>query len=140
MATKSKKTTKKKGFQFRWWYAAILILVVAIVGIAVLRFSQAKGDYSSITNQTVTSKAQPYGVTVLGLTNGNWAYVRSVYGNGWTWQRHNADGGYACAHIYKGSYFKDGGTAQSYVFVGDTVTVKEYNGVATQPGYNGCAY
>jgi hypothetical protein len=32
---------KKSSFKFRWWYAVIAILVVAIVGIAVLRFSHA---------------------------------------------------------------------------------------------------
>jgi len=31
----------KKSFKFRWWYAAIFILVIAVVGIAILRFSRA---------------------------------------------------------------------------------------------------
>lgn len=33
--------TKKSGFKFRWWMAGIVVIVVAIVGIAVLRFSHA---------------------------------------------------------------------------------------------------
>lgn len=39
------KTTKKGGvfakYKFRWWHAAIFIVVIALVGIAVLRFSRA---------------------------------------------------------------------------------------------------
>jgi hypothetical protein len=39
--TTSSHTLAKKGFKFRWWYAAILVLVIAVIGIAVLRFSRA---------------------------------------------------------------------------------------------------
>lgn len=40
---KSRTSSKKSGFQFRWWMAAGLIVVVAIVGILVFRFSKASG-------------------------------------------------------------------------------------------------
>ena len=35
--------TKKGGFKFRWWMAAVLVVAVAVVGLAVLRFSHAFG-------------------------------------------------------------------------------------------------
>lgn len=38
------KSINKSGFKFRWWYAAIFIIVIALVGIAVLRFSRASGE------------------------------------------------------------------------------------------------
>jgi hypothetical protein len=35
------KSAKKSSFKFRWWYAVIAVLVVAVVGIAVIRLSRA---------------------------------------------------------------------------------------------------
>ena len=40
------KSAKKSSFKFRWWYAVIAVLVVAVVGIAVLRFSHASAGTS----------------------------------------------------------------------------------------------
>jgi hypothetical protein len=47
MATKpksriAKSNAKKSSFKFHWWMAVILVLFVAVVGIAVLRFSHAQ--------------------------------------------------------------------------------------------------
>ncbi len=39
--SKTRTTTKKQGFQLRWWMAAALVVVVALVGILVLRYSRA---------------------------------------------------------------------------------------------------
>jgi hypothetical protein len=36
---------KKGGFKFRWWMAVILVMIVAVVGIVVVRFSHAMGQY-----------------------------------------------------------------------------------------------
>ncbi len=33
--------TKRKGFQFKWWMGVALVLIVALVGIIVLRYSRA---------------------------------------------------------------------------------------------------
>lgn len=46
-------TLNKKGFKFRWWYAAILILVVALVGVAVLRFGRASGESIGIERTNI---------------------------------------------------------------------------------------
>lgn len=52
MPAKTKKSTsrvskaslsKKKGFQFRWWMAVLLVAVVAVVGVVILRYSRASG-------------------------------------------------------------------------------------------------
>lgn len=40
-AGSSKTKQTKKAFQFRWWMAASLVVIVAIAGILVLRYSQA---------------------------------------------------------------------------------------------------
>lgn len=44
--TKSRTSSKKSSFKFRWWMAAGLVAVVAIVGIVVLRFSHAAYPYT----------------------------------------------------------------------------------------------
>lgn len=48
MPTKSSKsrvsnTTKKTGFKFRWWMGALLVAVVAVIGIYVIYSSRASG-------------------------------------------------------------------------------------------------
>ncbi len=43
--SKSAQLTK---FKFRWWMALILVGVVAIIGIVILRFSNASGSVSCI--------------------------------------------------------------------------------------------
>lgn len=41
--TRVSKNTRKGGFKFRWWMAAGLVVVVALVGVLVLRYSKAAG-------------------------------------------------------------------------------------------------
>jgi len=56
MATKKnavrKKVYTKKGshFQFRWWMAVILVIVVAVTGLIILRFSRASGGIHYLQN------------------------------------------------------------------------------------------
>lgn len=50
--SKSRTTAKKQGFQFRWWMAAGLVIVVALVGVLVLRFSKASGYQSYLAKTT----------------------------------------------------------------------------------------
>ncbi len=53
MATKKGKNTrvskqaKKSKFQFTWWMGVVIVLVVAILGLAALRFSRASEKYLS---------------------------------------------------------------------------------------------
>lgn len=44
--TKSKTLNKKPGFKFQWWMGFVLIALVAVVGVAILRFSNASGGLS----------------------------------------------------------------------------------------------
>lgn len=51
MAAKSKSRvskSKKSKFQFKWWMAVILVVIVGGIGIAILRFSKASSDWQSI--------------------------------------------------------------------------------------------
>ncbi len=50
--SKTRTTTKKQGFQFKWWMAAGLVIVVALVGVLVLRFSNASGYQSYLAKTT----------------------------------------------------------------------------------------
>lgn len=40
-ATKSRISKKKSGFRFRWWMGVGIVVVIAVVGVVVVRFSQA---------------------------------------------------------------------------------------------------
>ena len=76
----SKTSTKKSGFQFRWWMGLILVVIVAGIGIAVIRLSRASSitsirlyNGSGCTRVTLnhnTAKATiPSNVCLLSLTN-----------------------------------------------------------------------
>lgn len=54
----SKSTSKKSGIKFRWWMAAGLVAVVAIVGIVVLRYSKASSGYSNYSYNITASALQ----------------------------------------------------------------------------------
>lgn len=41
--------SKKQGFQFSWWMAVGLVVIVAVVGVLVVRFSRASGQTFDIT-------------------------------------------------------------------------------------------
>lgn len=62
MATKTKKSNvsksaKKTKFSFRWWMAVVLVVVVAVIGIAFLRFSHASS--SPVPTQTLSIPTVP---------------------------------------------------------------------------------
>ncbi len=40
---------KKSGFKFHWWMGVIIVLIVAVVGIIVLRFSRASGPIAQVS-------------------------------------------------------------------------------------------
>ena len=44
----STSANKKSGFKFRWWMAVLLVVVVAAVGIAYLRYSHAGGPAATL--------------------------------------------------------------------------------------------
>ncbi len=62
--TKSRtlKKAQKSGFRFKWWMGVVLVVVVAGIGLAILRFSQAS---------TTTNVVKTYGVQDLGLMTSN---------------------------------------------------------------------
>lgn len=60
MATKTKlpvnkSATKKNSFKFTWWMAVAGVIIIAVVGIAVVRFSRASGPSSTAKYATVVS-------------------------------------------------------------------------------------
>lgn len=44
--SKTRTTAKKQGFQFKWWMGLGLVIIIAVVGVVIVRFSNA----SSYTN------------------------------------------------------------------------------------------
>ena len=44
--SKSRTATKKQGFQFKWWMGLGLVAIIAVIGVVIVRFSNA----SSFTN------------------------------------------------------------------------------------------
>ena len=49
---KTRTTTKKQGFKFRWWMGAVIVLVILIAGVAILRFSQAFTNKGTIARES----------------------------------------------------------------------------------------
>lgn len=49
----------KKSFKFRWWYAAILVIVIALVGVLVVRLSRASQTYILNCNTQPCANAFP---------------------------------------------------------------------------------
>jgi hypothetical protein len=39
--SKTRTTAKKQGFQFKWWMGAGLVALVAVIGVIVVRYSNA---------------------------------------------------------------------------------------------------
>lgn len=80
MATKPKsnvaKSAKKSSFKFRWWMAVIGIGVIAVIGIAIVRFSNA----SSVTNQYADK------VTSTTYLTNNIPCMRMQSSGTWCWQ------------------------------------------------------
>lgn len=76
----SNSVAKKAGFQFRWWMALVLVVAVAIVGVVVLRFSNAASFTSTPQQATVVgyNQANNYacGIEPRGL---NRAYSNNQY-------------------------------------------------------------
>ncbi len=69
--TRVSKQAKKQGFKFRWWMGVVIILIVAIVGLVILRFSRAagrpgyiQGHYCEFTN-VISCENMPYGQTFI---------------------------------------------------------------------------
>ena len=63
----SKSANKKNGFRFRWWMGLVLVIVVAIVGVVVLRFSRAASVFTlnCQTQQCSNGAPPPAGYTSL---------------------------------------------------------------------------
>lgn len=53
--SKTRTTAKKQGFQFRWWMGLGLVVIIALIGAVVVRFSNAGNSYPNgcwILNQS----------------------------------------------------------------------------------------
>ena len=52
----AKSTSKKSAFRFRWWMGLALVVLIAIIGVVVVRFSQAGGGRNFyVDNGTIQS-------------------------------------------------------------------------------------
>ncbi len=109
MATKknakrpSKVAKKKAAFKFRWWMVAILVGLIAIVGVVVIRYSQAGSFYSYTAYVEHGYCGDP-----------NYCEYRFINKPG-TWQardgysvRPNSDGTQTCANIYSQGHSNHG--------------------------------
>lgn len=64
MATKTKSRvnkSNKNAFQFKWWMALVLVVVVGGVGLVILRFSQAGSVTKVYADTMVTGRNDPGG-------------------------------------------------------------------------------
>lgn len=126
----SKNTPQLTQFKFRWWYAVILVVVVAVIGVIVLRYSYAGGNtYTDYVN-SVTSSGNRNSLYL--RSSGKWEY-NAAFGqfnfryNGGPNGNNTPPWSVTCAHITSQGY-KNGGVA-SHVGPGSAVTVNEYKTV-----------
>lgn len=91
IATKSrvsKSASKKSSLGFHWWYAAVAVLVIAIVGIAVIRLSNADTfavyDFKVNTVGINTNSDFDYGITLYNQGNGQGESLRHIIGENYS--------------------------------------------------------
>ena len=128
----SKTSTKKSGFKFRWWMGALLVAVVAVIGIYVIYTSRASADLK-VGTVSVANVGQGYAtVNINGMGNVN--FVRypgnTLNGNvpGWS-----SDYLGWCASISRGS--SKGNISAYDIRQGDKVFVTIYHGKNAQSCY-----
>lgn len=123
--TKVSRTAPKKGsgFQFRWWMALILIGVVAVIGILILRFSNAAaGSYTWYYNTPLSTAVLPGFANAKAVVQADESFVQVVGGepnqSGATirvrWQINN---GNKPTGSFRGEVYIDGQPVYNEVFV-----------------------
>lgn len=102
-----RKGANKGGFKFRWWMVLVLVVVVAVVGIAVLRFSHASGQYAYIKGQEprlasipAGSNDLPQGGHVFNTTNNLYTLYGRRNSLGYTFTVHFPNNFTAQVHPY----------------------------------------
>lgn len=97
------KTTKKQSFKFRWWMAVILVLLVAVVGIVIVRFSRASGNDPIYDAMIASNNDARITIYVKGQpADGTVSVLQRSYSQGWetTQYRVRLDNGLvACGQI-----------------------------------------
>lgn len=101
------KSSKKSGFKFHWWFAMILVLLVAVIGLVIVRFSFAGTSYDVVIDDSTAARDKFYlrlfnqGSSVRG------SIVKHQIFGGWQGQpgftewRMTLDNGFvACGRLY----------------------------------------
>lgn len=121
--SKTRTSTKKQGFKFRWWMGVLLVLVIAVVGVAVLRFSQAAaGSYTWYYNNPLSTAVLAGFANAKTEVRADENFVNVVGGEGnqasatirVRWQVNN---GNKPTGSFRGEVYIDGQPAYNEVFV-----------------------
>lgn len=135
-----KASSKKSGFQFKWWMGLGLVVLVAVVGIAVIRFSNAANP----TYGATVTKLECITDTLNGPTPFQYCRVDLSTGGSWDVSEQekysarvnsfsNGQFNYTCANISSQGYVNQ--KLIGHLQVGTQVTVAEtgnFSGPSTE--------